>query len=210
MLRTLDYVEAYSLTELRIAALIWMALVAIGLALICYRLLRGKSSAWLINANALAAALVLAGCAWVDLGAVSASWNVRHAREAGGQGAGIDLCYLHELGSSALLPLIELEGRPLPAELRERVQWLRSRIMDRLATEQADWHGWTLSGARRLAAAQDEAAASRLPHHRDEERLCDGRPIPPPPQREPAADDAPAAPPAPPPPAKPLTAQPGQ
>ena len=30
MLRTLDYVEAYSLTELRIAALIWMALVAIG------------------------------------------------------------------------------------------------------------------------------------------------------------------------------------
>jgi hypothetical protein len=35
MLRTLDYVEAYSLTRLRIAALIWMALVAIGLVLIC-------------------------------------------------------------------------------------------------------------------------------------------------------------------------------
>ena len=207
MLRTLDYVQAYSLTELRIAALIWMALVALGLALICYRLLRGKSSAWLINANALAAAFVLTGCAWVDLGAISASWNVRHAREAGGPGAAIDLCYLHQLGPSALLPLIELERRPLPAELRERVQWLRSRIMDRLAANQADWHGWTWAGARRLAAAQDEAAALRLPHHRDEERLCDGHPIPPPPEREPAAGDA--APPTPPPaPAKPLTAQP--
>ena len=56
MLRTFDYIEAYSLTRLRIAALIWMALVAIGLALICYRLLRGRSGGWLINANLLAAA----------------------------------------------------------------------------------------------------------------------------------------------------------
>ena len=51
MLRTVDYIEAYSLTRLRIAALIWMALVAIGLVLICVRLWRGKSGAWLINAN---------------------------------------------------------------------------------------------------------------------------------------------------------------
>ena len=59
MLRTFDYIEAYSLTRLRIAALIWMGLVAVGLVLICYRLLRGKSGAWLINANMLAALLVL-------------------------------------------------------------------------------------------------------------------------------------------------------
>jgi hypothetical protein len=222
MLRTLDYVGAYSLTVLRIAALIWMALVALGLALICYRLLRGRSGAWLINANMLAAAFVLAACCWTDLGAIAATWNVRHAREAGGEGAAIDLCYLHELGPSALLPLIELESRPLPAELRERVQWLRSRMMDRLAENQRDWHGWTLLNARRLAAAQALAAERRLPHHRDEPRLCDGRVIPPPPQRDApqaeavdAADAgneaAPATPPAPPPapaPARPLTARP--
>src|ERR1700709_1476859 len=99
-----------------------MGLVALGLALICYRLLRGKSAAWLINANLLAAVLVLAGWPGCDFGAVAAAWNVRHAREAGGAGAGLDLCYLNELGPSALLPLIELESRPLPAELRERVQ----------------------------------------------------------------------------------------
>jgi len=205
MLRTLDYVQAYSLTVLRIAALIWMGLVAIGLVLICVRLLKGRSGAWLVNANLLAAAIVLATCCWVDLGAIAAGWNVRHASEAGGAGAQIDLCYLHELGPSALLPLIELESRPLPPALRERVQWLRSRIMDRLAANQADWHGWTLSGARRLAAAQEEVAALRLPHHReDDDRQCDGSPIPPPPQR--AADDTPPPPPA----AKPLTAPPAR
>ncbi|WP_163595012.1 DUF4153 domain-containing protein, partial [Klebsiella pneumoniae] len=52
ILRTLDYVAAYSLTSFRIAALAWMGLVAIGLALICWRMLAGRSAAWLINANA--------------------------------------------------------------------------------------------------------------------------------------------------------------
>ena len=50
-LRTLDYVEAYSLTILRIAALLWMALVALGLVLVLWRMLAGKSTGWLINAN---------------------------------------------------------------------------------------------------------------------------------------------------------------
>jgi hypothetical protein len=217
MLRTMDYVLAYSLTGLRIAALIWMGLVALGLALICYRLLRGKSAAWLINANLAAVALVLAGCSWVDLGAVAATWNVRHAREVGGAGAGIDLCYLNQLGPSALAPLIELESRRLPAELRDRVQWVRSRAMDRLAENQADWHGWTLRNAGRLAEAEMLAAGQRLPRHRDDYRQCDGRPYPPTPHREEPTDQeipgnlaTPAAPAPAPPAAKPLTAQPAR
>jgi hypothetical protein len=181
MLRTFDYIEAYSLTQLRIAALIWMGLVALGLMLICYRLLRGRSGAWLINANLLAALLILGCCCTIDLGRMAAAWNVRHAREAGGAGAALDLCYLNELGSSALLPLIELERRPIPAELRERVIWLRVRTMDMLAANQADWHGWTLRGAGRLAAAR-ALAGPRPPNHRAGDRLCDGRPVPPPPQ----------------------------
>ena len=127
MLRTFDYIEAYSLTRLRIAALIWMGLVAIGLVLICYRLLRGRSGAWLINANLLAALLVLGACCTVDLGRMAAAWNVRHARETGGAGAALDLCYLNELGASALLPLIELERRPIcrPSCASGSI-WLRS------------------------------------------------------------------------------------
>ena len=45
ILRTLDYVDAYSLTRLRIAALVWMALVAAGLVLICWRIWARRSGA---------------------------------------------------------------------------------------------------------------------------------------------------------------------
>ncbi|MBQ1543294.1 MAG: DUF4173 domain-containing protein [Caulobacteraceae bacterium] len=184
-LRTLDYVGAYSLTRLRLAALIWMGLVAVGLVLICWRLLRGKSAGWLIDANALAAAAVLAAVGLVDLGAVSAAWNVRHAREAGGAGAALDICYLRVLGASALVPLAELEQRPLDPELRDRVAWARTAAARDLEARQADWRGWTWRGARRLAAAARLSPgrgvlATPAPGPRD----CDGflqRPPAPPP-----------------------------
>jgi hypothetical protein len=173
-LRTLDYVDAYSLTRLRIAALIWMALVAVGLVLICWRIAARRSGAWLINANAAAALAVLLACSFVDLGAVAARWNVRHAREAGGRGAALDLCYLHDLGPSALLPLIELESRPLPAPTRERAAWVRNVILDRLEPAQADWRGWTYRNARRLDEAHRVIAQRRLPRFTAGRRLCDG------------------------------------
>jgi hypothetical protein len=174
MLRTLDYIEAYSLTRLRIAALIWMALVAVGLVLICVRLWRGKSGPWLINANLAAAVLALAACSVVDLGGVAARWNVRHAREVGGAGVRLDLCYLYNLGPSALLPLIELESRPIGPRFRERVSWTRNLIMDRLATSQGDWHGWTFRNARRSAEAKRLVAGRRLPRFSADIRDCDG------------------------------------
>jgi hypothetical protein len=148
--RTLDYVDAYQMTVLRLAALAWMTLVATGLILICRRLLAGESARWLLNANALATLIVLLAAAVIDLGAVAAAWNVRHARE----GDRIDLCYLNRLGSSALLPLIALERRAGGPRLRDRVAHIRAGTMDRLAGEQADWHSWTARGARRLARAR--------------------------------------------------------
>jgi hypothetical protein len=83
MLRTIDYIEAYLLTELRIEALLWMALVALGLVLICVRLSLGKTSAWLINANLAAAALVLAASAALDMtGLPPAGTSITPARWA--------------------------------------------------------------------------------------------------------------------------------
>ncbi len=175
MHRTLDYIEAYSLTRLRIAALIWMALVAIGLVLICVRLWRRKSGPWLINANLAAALLALSACSAIDLGAMAARWNVRHAREVGGAGVRLDLCYLGNLGPSALLPLIELESRPIGPRFRERASWTRNLIMDRLATSQDDWHGWTFRNARRSAEARRLVAQRRLPRFSADIRGCDGR-----------------------------------
>jgi hypothetical protein len=174
MLRTLDYVGAYSLTRLRIAALVWMALVAIGLLLICWRIWRGRSGVWLINANCAAALAVLTGCAAVDLGAVAASWNTRHTSEVGGPGAALDLCYLNGLGDSALLPLIELESGRIGPVLRDRVAWSRTDLMERLEAKQSYWRSWTFRGARRLALARERIAERRLPRTVVERRNCDG------------------------------------
>jgi hypothetical protein len=175
MLRTLDYIEAYSLTRLRIAALIWMALVAVGLVLICVRLWRARSGPWLINANLAAALAALSLCSVADLGGVAAQWNVRHAREVGGGGVRLDLCYLNDLGPSALLPLIELESRPIGPRFRDRVSWTRNLVMDRLDTSQGDWHGWTFRNARRSAEAKRLIAQRRLPRFSADVRDCDGR-----------------------------------
>lgn len=176
ILRTLDYIQVYQLTVLRIAALIWMALVAVGLVLIVWRMLRGKSGAWLINANALAAGLVLVACSAVDLGSVAATWNVRHAKEAGGPGQALDLCYLNQLGSSALVALVEMEQRPnLSRDFAERLAWTTDH------TEEANWirlaRGWTWRNQRRaeqVAKIRGGKAAPAIPDGGKYGRNCDG------------------------------------
>ncbi|MEZ0243352.1 MAG: DUF4153 domain-containing protein, partial [Sphingomonas sp.] len=178
ILRTLDYIEAYSLTSLRISALIWMGLVGLGLVLILWRMLSGRTTAWLINANALAAGTaLLIGCA-VDPGTIAAQWNVRHAREAGGTGQEIDLCYLHLQGPAALLPLIELEGRARTPEFRDRVRAVREDVLRITVEGQSDWHSWTWRNARRLEAAQAALGPNRaMPRDVPFGRGCAGGPF---------------------------------
>ena len=160
VLRTLDYVEAYSLTRLRIAALVWMALVALGLVLICWRLLKNRSAAWLIGTNALAAGLAVAGCALVDLGAVAADWNIAHAREFGGAGAALDVSYLSQLGDAALVPMSALLAHPLPKDLHDRIAAVRTLQLADLTQRQQQWRSWTWRGQQRLDRAIALAPAS--------------------------------------------------
>ncbi|WP_210164321.1 DUF4173 domain-containing protein [Methylopila sp. 73B] len=153
MLRTVDYIEAYSLTRLRLAALIWMALVAAGLGLICWRIIANKSSAWLINANAAVLATTLVSCVFVSLGSVTAQWNVRHNATTSGSGGVLDVAYLEYLGPSALNAMLEFERAHPSDPLTEQVASARLRISETLAAAQSDWRSWTWRGARRLAVA---------------------------------------------------------
>jgi hypothetical protein len=178
ILRTADYVQAYSLTELRIAALLWMGLVGLGLVLICWRMLRGKSGAWLINANAGAALLVVVGACVVDLGAVAAAWNVRHAREVNGQGPQLDLCYLDQLGGSAAVSLVRLEQVSAPDLPADYVTALREYAVYNLRARQSDWYSWSLRGALRLARIETLQAGRTLPRSAfaPDGRGCGGQP----------------------------------
>jgi hypothetical protein len=211
MLRTIDYVEAFSLTVLRIAALAWMGLVAVGLVLICWRLIRGRSGAWLVNANAVALLGVLAAATAIDLGAVAANWNVRHAREVGGGGPAIDLCYLAGLGPSALVSLAAIEREPTDRVFRDRVTAVRAQVQRDMLWKMAHG-GWTWRNARRLERI---AAMGRLPQpimRKGWYRECDGTLIAPAPPVPPV--EAVAPPQLPPPPAPsmkaPLTKGDGQ
>lgn len=149
-LRTLDYIAAYSLTELRIAALLWMGLVALGLLLVMWRLLRDKSASWLINSNAAAALALLMGCSFVDLDAVSARYNVAHARELGGSGAALDICHLQGMGVSAITALARLEQRPAPEAIHLWARLLRENAQAELTRDLAEYR-WSVLGALRLA-----------------------------------------------------------
>jgi hypothetical protein len=178
ILRTIDYVQAYSLTPLRIAALIWMGLVGLGLVLICWRMLCGKSGAWLINANTGAALVVLVAACGIDLGAVAAAWNVRHAREVGGQGPELDVCYLNRLGPSALVSLFEAGRRSTSPELTDRVAWVRERAVIQVRAQQADWRAWTPRDALRLERVRVlEREQPPAYSARTYPRECDGRPV---------------------------------
>lgn len=174
-LRTWDYVEAYSLTNMRIAALLWMALVAVGLALILWRLLRAKTSSWLLNANVAAMAIVLAGCSVVDLSAVSAAWNVRHAKEVGGKGVALDLCYFNSLGGAGALALAELEQRPLAADFRDRVAWKRAQLTFEMAKGSVGWRAWRWRDHRRLERLHGLTGYDADSGFADDGRDCNGR-----------------------------------
>lgn len=183
-LRTLEYVDAYSMTVLRVSALIWMALVAVGVVLILWRLLGHRSSAWLINANALAAAVVLTACAFVDLGATAAAWNVdvalrRHTL------AHLDLCYLASLGPSAILPLARLEQATRDPAARDAIASVRWDTQHALTGWQSGPHDWTWRGARRLARVE-ALMGTTAPHLRPSPngRVCGV--IAPPPEVAPA------------------------
>ena len=66
ILRLKLYVEVYTLSELRIAAGIWMGLVAVGLVLIVVRIALNRTNMWLVTANLLALALTLYATIWVN------------------------------------------------------------------------------------------------------------------------------------------------
>ena len=73
------YVGIYALTYWRIAAFVWMGLVAAGLALIIARIALGKSNEWLLSANLLTLSATLYACCYINFAALIANYNVDHS-----------------------------------------------------------------------------------------------------------------------------------
>ena len=143
MLRVVDYVDAYSLTLMRLASLMWMALIAVGLVLICVRIFRSKSGLWLINANGLACIAVLYVCAFPDFNAFVANYNVRHSLDIGERGAPLDIVYLEKLGPSAIEALTWFENQEIIDWRQREATAARTRLTRELQCSLSDWRQWT-------------------------------------------------------------------
>ena len=150
ILRLKLYVETYELTEWRIAAGIWMALVAVGLLLILTRIVLDKSNKWLVMSNFTALVLTLYGVSFVDFPAVISWFNVTHSWEMQGTTEqALDVDYLGNLGEGVIPAVDYLLAHETFAEM-DGSKTLRL-MRENLAADAArvpEWQAWTWRGAR--------------------------------------------------------------
>ena len=145
LFRTGLYVDAYSLSELRLAAMIWMGLVAFGLALITVQIAARKTNKWLLDANALALAATLYLCCFLNFPHIVASCNVTHCAETSGAGPALDVDYLLSLGPQAI-PAYDRYVRLYAERAGRRPP--REESFARVAVADTEWRSWTFRGWR--------------------------------------------------------------
>ncbi|WP_370101052.1 DUF4153 domain-containing protein [Bradyrhizobium yuanmingense] len=157
-IRRLDlYVDIYMLTYWRIAAFVWMGLVALGLILIVARIVLDRSNQWLIGANLAALAIVLYGCSLVNFDAFIADYNVVHSREVSGKGVQIDIDYLLTLGPQAV-PAIDKAIALRPAVKEGCLVLRRDRLVEQQRQDLA-WRSWGFRNWRLQRRLDAEAKA---------------------------------------------------
>ncbi|WP_296738429.1 DUF4173 domain-containing protein [Mesorhizobium sp.] len=151
MLRLDLYVDVYALTYLRIAAFVWMGLVAVGLALIIARIALAKSGEWLLSANLLTLSATLYACCYVNFAALIANYNVDYSFEMTGKGVPLDVWYVRSLGPNALPAL----GRYFDHQKKTFPDGEAGDGPDAMTelhfrTGKKNWHAWSFRGWRLL------------------------------------------------------------
>jgi hypothetical protein len=133
------YVQIYLLSWWRVAAFLWMLLVAFGLLLIVARIGLNRSNTWLIRANLITLTATLYLCSLVNFAAIIANYNVDHSREVSGKGLTADINYLFQLGPQAL-PAIDraIALRGSDPNLVSR----RNCLVERHRGDVASWRAW--------------------------------------------------------------------
>lgn len=159
------YVGIYALTYWRVAAFVWMGLVATGLVLILARIALEKSNEWLLGANLLTLSATLYACSFVNFAALIASYNVDHSYEMTGQGVALDHFYLRSLGPAAFPAIDRLLDR---RELAGTDAWImlsatRQSAENRYREAQRDWRARTLRDWRLTAYLDDRPQQPSAP-----------------------------------------------
>ena len=159
------YVDAYSLTHLRLAAAIWMGVVGLGLCWILLRLRLDLSNSWLIRVNLLTVLAVLHGCCFIDFADTIATYNVER-RLAQGEPGRVDRIHLYRLGPAAV-PAIDLllASRDLRPLERADLEGTREQLVSLFQTKNQNWRSYTLRDYRldRYIARHPVVSVNRKP-----------------------------------------------
>lgn len=139
------YVGTYLLTYWRVAAFIWMLIVAAGLILIVTRIVLYRSNAWLIAANIVVLALTIYVCSFVNFASLVARYNVAHAPAIAGRP--IDLTYVVSLGPE-VIPALDRHIAASPTSDLRHFRELRRGLALRHAMVATNWRAFTFRGWR--------------------------------------------------------------
>ncbi|MDE1153771.1 MAG: DUF4173 domain-containing protein [Micavibrio sp.] len=146
--RTLNYIDIYALTYLRLSALVWMGLVGIGLALIVVRVLGNRSNLWLLDCNLLALAATLYICCFINFDSYIARYNVVHS-DVSGNGQRLDIGYLEKLGPDAIAPLHwYAENTKDELQIAHAYEAVNRLEISLEREVDHDWRAWTWHKAR--------------------------------------------------------------
>ncbi|RVU36040.1 DUF4173 domain-containing protein [Hwanghaeella grinnelliae] len=147
------YVAEYALTYLRIAAFVWMGLVAAGLVLIVVRIVLQKSNRWLISANTLALVATLYVCAFVNFPYFIAAYNLNHGgaptiTKTSSWSNSVDAAYICSLGVHAF-PAVETFV-PRGPENPSRYATCFGKRLAKFLRDSDDWRSWSFRNQRLL------------------------------------------------------------
>jgi Domain of unknown function (DUF4173) len=149
--RTFDYIGVYNWTEWRLAGLLWMGLVFVGLVSIIWRMVKNLDSRWLININLLVMVSVLLFSALADMRGFIARQNLASSNGT------VDFQYLMSLGPSSIRPLLafaearehSVENAGLPQTpgmvllLAEQAKSTAAILAWQNANANGSWRSWT-------------------------------------------------------------------
>jgi hypothetical protein len=146
--RLVRYIDLTELTRLRVASTVWFILVGLGLFYIIWRIVRGRSNAWLINVNAITALALLYPCCFINFDRMIANFNAQHCEEVGGGGSPLDIAYFQTLGTPALPALDAVRDRIVGNARQEWAAQVSQQLHAELDADMSDWRAWTWRRAR--------------------------------------------------------------
>jgi hypothetical protein len=153
-LRLVLYIEAYDLSVARVHVGTFLVAVVLAYLVIALRILGERSLNWMASCTALAVFGLFYLVQFVDVNGWVARYNVSCWLEH--RGKPLDLCYLSQLGPTALPELARLEreapGTPAAAAAANQLAAARAKRAER----GSDWRGWQW----REAAAENQVFSS--------------------------------------------------